>query len=456
MEELAIEVRGVSKTYEIYPTPKDRFKQLLFGRWRSYHHDFHALKDITFSVRRGQCVGVIGRNGAGKSTLLQILTGTMKQTGGDVSVRGRVAAVLELGSGFNPEFSGRQNALMYGSLFRLSNEDVAARMPEIERFAGIGEFIDMPVKTYSSGMQARLAFSVIAHVDADVLIIDEALSVGDAAFTQKCMRFLRDFKKRGSILFVSHDMGAVTAFCDEAVWVEDGRVRFRGAAKEACEHYYAFMQSGQDAGRADSNVSAPALPVVPSPIDQKHVHVVEQVVATRADGSLDAGVQRIECFGFNLDSKRHGNGDARIVDVKFLSASGHALDICAGGTEVRVRMQIQAIRDVASPIVGFIIKDRLGQPLIGGNTYHTYRDNPVAAQRGQFWEVEFGFRLPILAIGDYSIVAAIGDGTLAEHSHLDWQHDAVLFKVIETSIAGVIVGAPLDTIQMTTYVSEPA
>lgn len=464
MQDTAIDVQDVRKVYEIYAQPQDRVKQLLLGRWRNYHHAFHALRGISFSVQRGQCVGIIGRNGAGKSTLLQILTGTMQPSSGRVAVQGRVAAVLELGSGFNPEFSGRQNALMYGSLFGLASAEVAARMPAIEAFAGIGEFIDRPVKTYSSGMQARLAFSVIAHVDADVLIIDEALSVGDAAFTQKCMRFLREFKARGSILFVSHDMGAVTAFCDEALWIDGGELRFRGSAKETCERYYAFMQTGSDmAGQdevlpagtvyAQAQPATAALAPPPLPPGARPLHSVQ--VSTLED-SLASGAQRIESFGFNQDSKRHGNGHARILDVQFVSPTGQVLDICKGGREVRVRVRVQAVVDVAMPILGFIIKDRLGQPLIGGNTYHSYRHQPVAARAGEYWEVEFGFRLPILAIGDYSITAAIAEGTLAEHEHMDWMHDAVLFKVIETSIDGVIVGATLDLIQMTTYALETA
>lgn len=480
MHDLAIEVCAIGKVYEIYPRAQDRLKQLVLGRWRTYHHNFQALSAVSFEVERGRCVGIIGRNGAGKSTLLQILTGTMLPSQGELRVRGRVAAVLELGSGFNPEFSGRQNAEMYGSLFGLSNQEVRSRMGDIERFAGIGEFMDRPVKTYSSGMQARLAFAVIAHVDADVLIIDEALSVGDAAFTQKCLRFLRDFKTRGSILFVSHDMGAITAFCDQAIWLEAGQVRFQGSAKEACERYYAFMQTGEDEGppRAPEDALSPLSPSQPLPVAQPALRPAPSPISAAADGVAPAtpaiphsaritplrlivesshqatpepGLQRIECFGFNQDSKRHGNGHARIREVEFVDAKGRVLDISKGGDEVCIRMTILALCDVDMPIVGFIIKDRHGQPLMGGNTYHTYRDRPMRARQGHCWEVVFGFKLPILAVGDYSVTAAIGEGTLAEHVHMDWMHDAVLFKVIETSIEGVIVGVPLEHIHMTTY-----
>lgn len=456
MSDMAIQVSGVRKSYEIYETPKDRLKQILFGRWKSYHKKFDVLKGISFDVKRGQCVGIIGKNGAGKSTLLQILAGTMSESGGTINVNGRVAAVLELGAGFNPDYAGRQNIYMYGSLFGLSTDEITKRMSQIEDFAGIGEFIDRPVKTYSSGMQARLAFAVIAHIDADILIIDEALSVGDAQFTQKCMRFLRAFKAKGSILFVSHDLGAVTGFCDEAIWIDNGFVKDRGTAKDVCEAYYAFMQGGQtdainttDSVPDDSNEST-----VPSRLFQYGVRREQHQTATMADASINQGLQQIKPFGFNLSSSSHGTGDAKILDVQFLRANGQTLDVCTGGQDVLIRIHIQAIRDVDSPIVGFIIKDRLGQPLLGGNTYYTYEHTPVSARKGQFWEVEFGFKLPILAVGDYSVVAAIGNGTLAEHFHLHWLHDALHFKVLATSIEGVLVGAPLDRISMTSYSME--
>ena len=448
MNTIAIKVSKIQKVYEIYKAPQDRLKQILFGRWKKYYQDFNVLKGISFKILRGECVGIIGKNGAGKSTLLQILTGVMTPTSGYVDVNGKVAAVLELGSGFNLEFTGRENVFLYASTFGLSDQVISARINAIEAFAGIGDFIDRPVKTYSSGMQARLAFSVIAHVDADILIIDEALSVGDAQFTQKCMKFLREFKTRGSIIFVSHDMAAVTGFCDKAIWIDDGIIMFEGSAKEACEHYYAFMQSGQlnESTHLESIIS-----VSQPKISKTDFHIKSQSISSLNNGNLDVGVQKIESFGFNYDSKSHGTGDARILDVKFLTPDGDCLEICRGGQDVLVRINIKAIEDVDMPIVGFIIKDRLGQPLLGGNTYHTYKNKPATAFKGQYWDVEFGFKMPILAVGDYSIVAAIGNGTLEDHVHLDWKHDAFLFKVTSTSIDGVIVGVPLDKIAITTY-----
>src|SRR4051812_8784835 len=218
----------VKKHYVLYRAPSDRLMHLLMP-WRVYPR-FEALKGVSLHVRRGETVGIIGNNGAGKSTLLQIITGTVTATSGIVVSRGRVAALLELGAGFEPDFTGRENIVMNATILGLTGIEIAARMDEIIAFSELAEFIDRPVRTYSSGMFMRLAFSVAAHVDADVLIIDEALAVGDARFVQKCMRYLNAFKQRGSILFVSHDLGAVTGLCDRAIWLDQGVIRGEGAA----------------------------------------------------------------------------------------------------------------------------------------------------------------------------------------------------------------------------------
>src|SRR5690606_10580997 len=221
--DVAISVRNVGKTFRLYKRPQDRLLER-FSRKRLFR-EFHALTDIDFEVQKGETVGIIGRNGSGKSTLLQLICGTLTPSIGEITVNGRVAALLELGAGFNPEFTGRENVFLNATILGLTHEEIEARLDDIFAFADIGDFIDQPVKTYSSGMYVRLAFAVIAHVDADVLIIDEALAVGDALFTQKCMRFLRRFREHGTILFVSHDSHAVTNLCERAVWLRDGHIR---------------------------------------------------------------------------------------------------------------------------------------------------------------------------------------------------------------------------------------
>lgn len=447
-----IEVVGLEKAYHIYDAPHDRLKQIFLGWKRNYYRDFLALKDVNFEVLKGQSVGVIGRNGAGKSTLLQLLTGTLTPTKGSVKINGKVAAVLELGSGFNPEFSGRENIYLYASLFELKKSCIEERFQKIVDFSELGDFIDQPVKAYSSGMQARLAFSVIAHVDADILIIDEALSVGDAFFAQKCMRFLRQFQERGTILFVSHDLAAVTAFCDHAIWLEGGVVRDAGTAKDVCEKYFAqlYMQhTGAEGAAAVAEVEVEDEEIEEVIEEQPEGEVIEQRIVTQGDETICKGAQEIESFGFNPQSSTFGTGGAEIINVSFTSAKGRQLTVCEGGADVIVTVTAKAIHDVDLPIIGFIIKDRLGQPLIGGNTYHSYKDAPVRVRAGKRVDAAFHFKLPILAVGDYSIVGAIANGTLHEHVQLHWMHDAVLFKVVATSIDGVIVGAPLEKIILT-------
>ena len=235
--DLAITVADLSKTYQIYDLPRHRLWQSLWRGRRRFYREFHALTHVSFDVRRGEVVGIIGRNGSGKSTLLQLVCGTLTPSSGQVVAKGRVAALLELGAGFNPEFTGRENVYLNGAIMGLTTAEVDARYAQIVEFADIGDFLDQPLKTYSTGMVVRLAFAVIAHVDADVLVIDEALAVGDAFFVQKCMRFLRDFMTRGTILFVSHDTGAVVNLCHRAIWLHKGDVMLDGSPKDVAEAY---------------------------------------------------------------------------------------------------------------------------------------------------------------------------------------------------------------------------
>ena len=238
--DVTIRVQGLSKRYEIYDRPRDRLLQMLARGRRQYFREFWALRDVSFEIRRGETVGIIGRNGSGKSTLLQLICGTLNPTAGQIEVHGRVAALLELGAGFNPEFTGRENVFMAAKLLGLTQSQIEERFDRIAAFADIGTFIEQPVKTYSSGMYVRLAFAVNAHVDADILVIDEALAVGDAVFTQKCMRFIRSFKERGTLLFVSHDTAAVQSLCESAIWLSAGQVRAIGPSRRIAEEYLQY------------------------------------------------------------------------------------------------------------------------------------------------------------------------------------------------------------------------
>lgn len=239
----AIVVNHLSKIYQIYNAPQDRLKQSLWGGKKKYYREFWALRDVSVTIPKGKTIGIIGRNGSGKSTLLQSIVGTLQPTTGDVQVNGRVSALLELGSGFNPEFTGRENAYINGVIMGLSHGEMTQRMAAIEQFAEIGDFIDQPVKLYSSGMYLRLAFACAINVDPDILIIDEALSVGDMQFQLKCIDKMKSFKTAGkTILFVSHDFYSVRNFCDEAIWMMDGKIHLQGNVKTVVEQYENSMQ----------------------------------------------------------------------------------------------------------------------------------------------------------------------------------------------------------------------
>ena len=244
--DFAVRVQGLSKCYHVYDHPQDRLKQTLWRGRKQFYREFWALREVSFEIGKGENVGIVGRNGSGKSTLLQMIAGTLTPTAGSVEVNGRVAALLELGSGFNPEFSGRENVFMNGAILGLSENEIATRFDEIAAFADIGDFIEQPVKTYSSGMMLRLAFSVSVCVDPDILIIDEALAVGDMAFQFKCMKRLERLTKSGAtLIFVSHDLGAVKAFCQSAFYLASGVLKASGAASTMTELYMLDVKDEQ-------------------------------------------------------------------------------------------------------------------------------------------------------------------------------------------------------------------
>lgn len=452
-DELAIQVRGLGKRYEIYAHPADRLKQMLMprfdrmlGRVRpNYFKEFWALRDVSFEIQRGETVGIIGRNGSGKSTLLQLVCGTLHPTTGEVSVRGRIAALLELGAGFNPEFTGRENVYLSGLLYGIPESTLRDRLQAIVEFADIGDFIDQPVKIYSSGMYVRLAFAVAAHVDADTLVIDEALSVGDVRFTQKCMRYLREFQKHGTLLFVSHDTGAVTSLCSRAIWLDHGRQLMDGVAHNVVESYLAAQHAAERAAVGESvsvhvTDSASALAVATEgkmPVD---------VVDPRMD-ILNGTASRnlVEVFDFDPDNvhSEFGAGAARIVEVQLLNESGKAHQLIVGGEVADLSIDADVLQPLSAPIFGFYVKDRLGQRIFGDNTYVSYNDRPVNAVAGSRLRAHFRFRMPILPSGDYSIDVALATGTQESHTQQHWIHDAVIFKAHESTMRYGLVGIPM-------------
>lgn len=444
---VAIELCDVRKSFEIYEKPSHRLLQMLFRGRRTFYKTYEALRGISFSVRQGECVGIVGRNGAGKSTLLQIIAGTLAPTSGRVSTSGRVAALLELGSGFNPEFTGRENVRLNAAILGLSDEEIDARYQDIVDFADIGEFIDQPVRNYSSGMVMRLAFAVIAHVDADILIIDEALSVGDAFFTQKCMRFLRDFIKRKTLFFVSHDVAAVNSLCTRAVLLEHGVIKKMGKPKEVTEVYledmFESMQGkSTERGQRDRS-SGGSLVLKPGEEDFRDA---------RQD-FLNASNLRndIQVFRFDPEASSFGKGAVSIEQVLLLDERGTPLNWCVGGEVVVLRVVCHAKQSVSSPIVGFYLKDRLGQTLFGDNTYISYMDHPLHIESGDSYCAEFRFRMPVLAAGTYSFAVSAAEGTQDEHVQHEWRHDALILTSVATSACAGLMGIPMQAITLCRY-----
>ncbi|SMC28958.1 lipopolysaccharide transport system ATP-binding protein [Andreprevotia lacus DSM 23236] len=410
-----IAVDGLSKSFPVFEKPHHRLLEALLhthGRWS---REFHALRDVSFEVGRGETVGIIGRNGSGKSTLLQLICGTLTPTSGRAEVKGRVAALLELGAGFNPEFTGIENIYLNAAILGLPSEKVGARLPEILAFADIGDFVHQPVKTYSSGMFVRLAFAVIAHVDADILVIDEALAVGDAFFTQKCMRFLRRFRENGgTLLFVSHDSGAVTTLCDRAIWLDKGQIRAQGSSKWVTEQYLQSKYASDD----------------PSP------NIGLELAAETAADDESAGGQG----GFTVPASEHafGSGEAKIALARLETEQGQPLLAIVGGEDVVLRIEATALARLARPILGFYIKNRLGQVIFGENS--TISPNMLAREvvAGESLAAEFRFRMPHLLAGDYVITAAIAEGDQDEHRVLHWIHDAAVFQSQSKVLHGLL------------------
>ena len=424
---IVIKVQDICKYYPIYKTPQDRLKQFFqsglqkfFGlRVKRYYQQIQALANISFEVKKGETVGIIGRNGSGKSTLLQIICGILNPSSGVVSTNGRIAALLELGSGFNPEFTGRENIYLNASILGLNEEQINDVYQDIVHFADIGEFIEQPIKTYSSGMVVRLAFAVIAHVKADILIIDEALAVGDAIFTQKCMRFLRRFMETNTVLFVSHDAGSVGSLCSRAIWLDNGLLREFGDAIEVIQNYTEFCAQ---------KIYGDSV-VLKSKKGQKAERINESI------GAIDPNT-KIKFFDNLVNSDGWYSGAAEIKHVSLTSMRGGA--VFFGGEEVELRIEVIAHDSLSSPIIGFLLKDKLGQALIGENTH--LHSNLANISSGDKFAAEFKFYLPLLPNGEYSLTAAIADGTIHNHTQHHWLHDALIVSVQSSAIRYGLVG----------------
>jgi lipopolysaccharide transport system ATP-binding protein len=443
--DVVIAVEALAKCYQIYESPRDRLLQMLMRGRRCYYREFWALRDVSFEVARGETVGIIGSNGSGKSTLLQLLCGTLNPSSGTIRTSGRIAALLELGAGFNPEFTGRENIHMAASLYGLDREQIDARFDRIAAFADIGEFIEHPVKTYSSGMYVRLAFAVIAHVDADVLVIDEALAVGDAVFTQRCMRFIQRFQQDGTLLFVSHDMGAVQRLCRSVLWLSQGRLVGRGASKRVVEAYLRDTQQalvGAEArlealsgGEHDIDTSG----AIRADINAKDEKVPDPVIDYAAQVTIADNL---------ADARGWSTGRAEITKVALQRVDGIEASLLEGGERVRMVVTARTSVRLESPILGFIVKDRLGQDLFGENTLSIDEAGPMTLEPGESVEAIFEFRLPLLPNGHYAVMASIAEGDLASNVQHHYLHDALILTVASSRVRWGLVGIPFEDVRM--------
>lgn len=399
-----VEFRSVSKKYPIYSSPSARLKELLCLNRVSFHRDFAALDDITFDIRRGETFCIVGENGSGKSTLLQIVAGILYPTSGNVAVRGRVAALLELGTGFNPEFTGRQNVYMNAAILGLSRPEIDAKFAQIEEFAEIGDFIEQPVKTYSSGMAVRLAFSVAIHVEPEILLVDEALSVGDIYFRQRCLRKVHEMRDAGvTILFVSHAISEVKALGDRAMWLESGRIKDIGNTDAVITRYMAAMVAKDDAYLAGTHRKSQEAP-------HEAVHAPE-IVDTIP----------------NVDH-RFGDGRAEVMGIAVLDTGGQPVYILEPSSSIIIRISVRAHEEITLPIVGFMLRNHIGLDFAGTNTAReAFNLPPMSA--GDIYTVDFHLQLPELYPSAFSFSPAIADGTLHSYRTCDWVDNAIVLQM---------------------------
>jgi len=384
-----ISVSNLGKAYKSYPTRWSRLLEWIDPRGRSRHELHWVLKGLNFTVHPGEAVGIIGVNGAGKSTLLKMIAGTAKPTTGSVQTTGRVVALLELGMGFHPEFTGRQNVVMSGQLLGYSSAEIDALMPAIEEFAEVGNYIDEPVRVYSSGMQMRLAFSVATATRPDVLIVDEALSVGDAYFQHKSFDRIRTFRSEGTtLLLVSHDKQAIQAICDRAILLNAGQMELQGVPEQVMDAYNALLVQKEKSG-------------------------------FRQQETVTGKVQTVS-----------GTGEAALDVIALLNESGEPVEILQVGQPVTLSVSVDVKADLPELVMGYMIKDRLGQPVFGTNSHHL-KQVLADVKAGQRYVFRFSFDAN-LGEGTYSIAVALHASESHVAGNFEWRDLALIFNVVNT------------------------
>jgi lipopolysaccharide transport system ATP-binding protein len=393
----AVEFERVSKSYALYDRPADRLRELLSVRRRSHHRDFQAVRDLTFSIQRGEVFCIVGENGSGKSTTLQLIAGILQPSSGSIAVYGRVSALLELGAGFNPEFTGRDNVYLNASILGLSKSEIDRRYQAIEDFAGIGDFIRRPVKTYSSGMVVRLAFAVAINVDPEVLLVDEALAVGDASFRHSCMRKVHELRARGvTIVFVSHAIADVQAIGDRVLWLEHGRALALGTTEEVVPLYLAAMTE-----RAGPDPAA-AIDATPVPARDLPVPITDSIP--------------------NVDH-RHGDGRAEILGIAILNEYAEPVHLMMPQSRIVIRITVRANQNLFRPAVGFMLRNHLGLDFTDTDTDREGHSLPPM-RKGEVSTVDFTLDIPQFYPGTFSFSPSVSDGSIC-----DWIDNAITVQM---------------------------
>ena len=404
-----IQVNRITKTYKLYEKHSERVKEAFHPFRRKYHKTFNALTDVSFEVNHGDTAGIIGRNGSGKSTLLQIICGISKPTVGEVVVDGRISALLELGAGFNPQFTGRENVYLNASILGVEKKEIDACFQQISDFADIGEFIDQPVKSYSSGMYVRLAFAVAINVNPDILVVDEALSVGDTLFQAKCYAKFQEFQKNGvTILFVTHSLDLITRYCNKAYLLDKGRLHASGNAKEVVDEYNRMHVKASCNSANDSSAA------------KNSAHIIENVEDSRDRewGNL---------FRVNPDENRYGNGQARIIGAGIFSVDNEPVQSLLKGQDYEFRMKVQFYAGIKDPIFAYTIKDIKGFDISGTNTMFQKIDTGEFNENDQ---VLISFRQNmLLSAGSYLISFGCAGYEDGEYVIYDRRYDYMVFEV---------------------------
>ncbi len=412
MKSSVIHVEKLSKVYKLYTSAMDRFREALSPWKKKYHHDFFALKDLSLDIYEGEVVGILGANGAGKSTLLKILAGVLTPNSGEVKINGRVSALLELGMGFNPELSGEENVIFNATVLGLSPKSIQSKLAEIIEFADIGEYIEQPLKTYSSGMVARLAFAVAVNLDAEVLIIDEALSVGDVRFQQKAIRKMTQLmKKAKSIVFVSHSLDSIKRFCTRAIWLNAGEIVEDGNTVDVVQHYYTFMTTGD------------------TPLKKGLTSSIRQL-----EKKVNTSTEDLQWYSTN-SFESVGDGSGQIERIALYDDINHrSANIVSGGEELVMFLDVSVFKKISKPHISFVLRDKLGLNVFGVSSNH-FGVHFESFQSGQKLLIKIRFLLPTILNGTYSFSVAlldISDATMKNKIHQ--VYDACVIQVESNDI----------------------